>query len=50
MPFEQVGIEHRRTRNMHGFIACQLGIEPVARVFGADGEGPAIVNVDHVPY
>lgn len=49
MPFEQVGIEHGRARDVHGLVGCQLGIEPVARVVGADGDGAAVVNIDHAP-
>mgnify|MGYP001070724734 CR=1 FL=1 len=49
MPFEQVGIKYRRTRNVHGFAKRQLRIELAARVFGVDGDGPAVVNVDHAP-
>lgn len=36
-----------RARDVHGLVGCQLGIEPAARVVGIDGDGPAVVNVDH---
>lgn len=39
MSFEQVGVEHDRARDVHGLVGCQPGIEPAARVVGADGDG-----------
>lgn len=47
MPFEQVGIEHGRARDAHGLVGCQLGIEPAACVLGTDGDGVAVVSVEH---
>lgn len=47
MSLEQVGIKHRRARNVHGVIELWLRIEQAARIVGANGDGLALLNVDH---